>query len=230
MSTKDIRTSAADLHASCDVCGRTLLRGERPHSFLEGTELRSVCELCTQRAAQEGWIREGTVPVYDGRGSRSENRGSLLGRLRRRRGTNEYHGQAPAPAEPREGASLPAHAPSHETLRGEPRHVRAVPTGNDQKVSAAMDAFNYSEHPRTIAGVARSLGLPTVSVQPAAGRSSVVIIVVSWELSWYRYEVDLTEEVDPVQLAAQGAELDELTPQELEPNAACDADGYLALA
>src|SRR5581483_4418529 len=52
MSTKDIRTSAADLHASCDVCGRTLLRGERPHSFLEGTELRSVCELCTQRAAQ----------------------------------------------------------------------------------------------------------------------------------------------------------------------------------
>lgn len=230
MSTKDIRTSAADLHASCDVCGRTLLRGERPHSFLEGTELRSVCELCTQRAAQEGWIREGTVPVYEGRGSRAESRGSLLGRLRRRRGTNEYHGQAAAPAELREGASLPAHAPSQETLRGEPRHVRAVPTGNDQKVSAAMDAFNYSEHPRTIAGVARSLGLPSVSVQAAAGRSSVVTIVVAWELSWYRYEVDLTEEVDSVQIAAQGAELDELTPAELEPNAACDADGYLALA
>jgi hypothetical protein len=69
-----------------------------------------------------------------------------------------------------------------------------------------------------------------VSVRPATGRSSVVIIVVAWELSWYRYEVDLTEEVDPVQLAAQGAELDELTAEELEPNAACDADGYLALA
>jgi hypothetical protein len=57
-----------------------------------------------------------------------------------------------------------------------------------------------------------------------------VNIVVAWELSWYRYEVDLAEEVEPVQIAAQGAELDELSPQELEPNAACDADGYLAVA
>jgi hypothetical protein len=230
VSTKPIRTAAAELDGRCDVCGRTLLRGERPHSFLEGTELRSVCELCTQRAAQEGWIREGTTPVYEGRGSRNENRGSLLGRLRRRRGATDYHQAQPANSDAREGASLPAHAPAPETLRGEPRHVRAVPTGSDQKVSAAIEAFNHSEHPRTIAGVARSLGLPTVSVRPVAGRSAAVNIVVAWELSWYRYEVDLAEEVEPVQIAAQGAELDELSPDELDPNAAGDADGYLALA
>jgi hypothetical protein len=230
VSTKNIRTAAADLHPSCDVCGRTLLRGERSHPYLEGTEHRSVCELCTQRAAQEGWIREGTVPVYEGRGSRSEGRGSLLGRLRRRRDPEE-----PEPAvydEPGLGngraAALPL--PRFEARRSEPRHVRAVPTGIDQKISAAIDAFNGSEHIRTVAGVARSLGLPSISVQPAAGSSTVVNVVVAWELSWYRYEVDLAEETEPVRIGAQGAELDELSPAELEPNAVCAPEGYLALA
>jgi hypothetical protein len=57
----------------------------------------------------------------------------------------------------------------------------------------------------------------------------VVKVVVAWELSWYRYEVDLAEELDAVQLGAQGAELDELDPEELQPNAVCDDEGYLAL-
>lgn len=174
-------------------------------------------------------MREGTVPVYEGR-SRSDNRGSLLGRLRRRRGANSYHG-APAPVgDGPDGSSLPAAAPSAEVLRGEPRHVRAVPTGYEQKVSAALEAFNKSEHTRTIAGVARSLGPPTVSALPVPGRTTVVNVVVAWELSWYRYEVDLAEELDPVQIAAQGTELDELSSQELEPTAVCDAHGHLAMA
>lgn len=167
------------------------------------------------------------MPVYDTRGSRSDSRGSLIGRLRRRRGSND-HGSPPA-ADGRDGGSVPFLAPSHEQFRSEPRHVRAVPTGNEQKVSAAIDAFNRSEHTRTIAGVARSLGLPTVSVQPVVSRSTLVSVVVAWELSWYRYEVDLAEEVGSVQLRGQGAELDELEPGELEANAACDANGYLAL-
>lgn len=211
------------------MCGRTLLRGERAHPYLEGTDLRSVCELCTHRASQEGWVREGTVPVYEARGSKSESRGSLLGRLRRRRAAADYHAPSHSP-EAREGSSLPLPSPGLDTLRSEPRHVRAVPSGNEQKVSAAIEAFNHSEHTRTIAGVARSLGLPTVSVRPLPARPTVVNVVVAWELSWYRYDVDLGEDVDPVQLEAQGAELHELAPEELEPNAACDADGYLALA
>jgi hypothetical protein len=228
VSAKPIRTSA-ELHARCDVCGRTLLRGERAHAYLEGTDQRSVCELCTHRAIQEGWIREGTVPVYEARGSKSEGRGSLLGRLRRRRGAGDYHGPTGG-VEPRDGSSWAALAPSLDMRRSEPRHVRAVPTGNDQKVSAAIDAFNHSEHTRTVAGVARSLGLPTVSVQPLPGRQTVVNVVVAWELSWYRYEVDLAEEVDPVRLGAQGTELHELAPEELDANTACDSDGFLTLA
>ena len=83
---------------------------------------------------------------------------------------------------------------------------------------------------RTVSGVARSLGLPAVSIRPAPGSAAVVNVVVAWELSWYRYEVDLAEEMEPVRIGAQGAELGELAPEELEPNAVCTPDGYLALA
>jgi hypothetical protein len=44
---------------ACDVCGRTLLRGEHGDVFLHAGVRRMVCELCTARAAHEGWIREG---------------------------------------------------------------------------------------------------------------------------------------------------------------------------
>ena len=51
-STRDIRTNQVDI--SCDVCGRTLLRGEQPETFLAGGARRQVCELCTVRAQHEG--------------------------------------------------------------------------------------------------------------------------------------------------------------------------------
>src|SRR5829696_6476315 len=54
--TRDIRTNQLD--TACDVCGRTLLRGEHAEHFLAGGERRRVCDLCTARAQHEGWIRE----------------------------------------------------------------------------------------------------------------------------------------------------------------------------
>ena len=63
MTTKDIRTSHA--HTVCDVCGRTLLRGERAETYINGDARRSVCELCKSRALNEGWVREGTLPGFD---------------------------------------------------------------------------------------------------------------------------------------------------------------------
>ena len=51
----------------CDVCGRTLLSGEHTEIYLaEGTR-RQVCELCTSRAAHNGWIREGAELEVTGR-------------------------------------------------------------------------------------------------------------------------------------------------------------------
>ncbi|HEV2062908.1 MAG TPA: hypothetical protein VGR12_08670, partial [Solirubrobacteraceae bacterium] len=57
MTRKSITTSHAAV--ACDVCGRTLLRGENADVFLAGGSRRMVCDLCTARATHEGWIREG---------------------------------------------------------------------------------------------------------------------------------------------------------------------------
>jgi hypothetical protein len=257
MATKDIRTSVQD--TVCDVCGRTLLRGERAEVYLNGGARRSVCELCKDRALHEGWIREGTVPAYEESDAGSDRRRSLLGRLRGRRdapGTTatpslldeldnrswseatpsrtEQPAPVPAPT-PRErlrerAERLRDREPAQREIIREPRHVRAVPTSIEQKIVAAAEMFNGSEHPRTVAGVARSLGAPDVSVAPADPRSSLVRIVVSWELCWYRYEVELADVQPSVRVAGQGYELDELPAEERRANAAADEHGSLHVA
>jgi hypothetical protein len=50
-----------------------------------------------------------------------------------------------------------------------------------------------------------------------------------WELSWYRFEVDLSDEAGGVRRDAQGDELSELVPEEREANAAADERGRLHL-
>jgi len=111
----------------------------------------------------------------------------------------------------------------------EPRHVRAVPTSIEHKISSAVSLFNDSEHPRTVAGIARSLGLPDVSVHPSDVNGSIVHVVVSWELCWYRYEVDLRDEVPTVRGGDRGYELSELSEIERQNNAVADERGRLHL-
>ena len=94
---------------------------------------------------------------------------------------------------------------------------------------AAVEAFNSSEHPRTISGIARSLGEPDVAVRAAADSPGNVQILVAWELCWYRYDADLRDDLGNVRLEAQGSELSELAPGELEPNAVADEAGTLRL-
>lgn len=322
MPRKSITTSHGVL--ACDVCGRTLLRGEKADAFIAGGARRMVCELCTGRAANEGWIREGADDVgvrrADGGGRRS-----FLSRLRRPgdgaelvRGramppmserTERAHrengeavwapepdwgpddnvhdarakdqvpeapgwedpaaeapGGAPAPGSPpaddvpayeeplidaddeaalEPGLAPPPAAPEERLRerrrrrrRGEPapepprerRHVHAVPTNASLKLARALEVFNASGHPRTVAGIARSLGEPIVAAHPSATEGSIVVIVVAWELCWYRYEVDLADEAAGVRVVAQGAELAELEPREREANAEADDRGSLALA
>jgi hypothetical protein len=55
----------------------------------------------------------------------------------------------------------------------------------------------------------------------------LVRIVASWELCWYRYEVDLSDGIGSVRLDGQGYELDELTEPERVPNATADDVGQL---
>jgi hypothetical protein len=246
VTRKAITTSHAVV--SCDVCGRTLLRGEHADVFLHGGQRRMVCELCTPRAAHEGWIREGMddARVRD-RGERRSR--SLLGRLRTRLAEAPAPEEAPPapdvayeyespPVEPvyEEPAPEPAYVPEPEAPRAisdepaPPRSVHAVPTNADLKVARAVELFNGSEHPRTVSGVARSLGAPVVAVRPSQTEGSVVMIVVAWELSWYRYEVDLGNEAAGVRVTEQGSELAELDPDDQTANAAADESGRLHLA
>jgi hypothetical protein len=238
-STRDIRPSTAIL--VCDVCGRTLLRGEHAEVYIDGGVRRSVCELCKPRALHEGWLREGTVPTYDENDATSARRGSLLSRLRRRRerppeppvptyAEPELPDEPPAPPPPPVPARRPAPRRRERATTREPRHVRAVPMGAEQKIASAITVFNNSEHRRTVAGVARSLGAPDISIHPNLDQSSLVDIVASWELCWYRYQVDLSDEVPVLRLAAQGYELGELTPRERQSNASYNEHGALGPA
>jgi hypothetical protein len=230
MTTKSI--SRSEPYASCDVCGRTLLRGEHAEVFLSGATRHAVCDLCSSRALHEGWIREGAVPTYSAGDGGGERRRSLFGRLRGRREPPAVSAkreiELSEPTSPRPPAARAEPQGAERPLR-EPRHVRAVPTSDEQRIVAAVEMFNSTEHRRTISGVARSLGPPGVSVRPSGSRPSIVDIVVSWELCWYRYEVDLSDELPSVEVAGQGYELDELQPEERTANAVADDRGNLSL-
>ena len=241
MATRDIRTFHEAV--ACDVCGRTLLRGERAETWLAGGSRREVCELCSARARHEGWVREEARLEVPQRAP-VERRGSLFGRLSRRRPRPSRDVETPvepedevleddltdaieqAPAAPAPRRTPPPPPPAQAVPDGEPRSVHAVPSSAEQRVREALETFNGTENVRTVAGVARSLGEPTVAAAALEGTARVSI-VVSWELCWYRYEVDLSEFAGAVEQTGQGYELDELAEPDRRPTAVADEHGYL---
>ena len=240
MSTRAIRTSTPQ--TACDVCGRTLLRGEHAEVYVSGGSRRSVCELCTSRALHGGWVREGTLPEYDESSARVDRRRSLFGRLRTRRDAG-----APRPRRGRGGDRAAGPGLSARWPDPPPRAPRAaarrsaapgapppsIPptrpeTASPRRASRATSApcrpasSTRSPPPSTLSTApstpARSPGSRARSASPTPRCSrrtrcaSVVNVVVSWELCWYRYEVDLSDEVPSVRAAGQGYELAELSP------------------
>ena len=214
----------------CDVCGRTMLKGERAEPYLApGGQRMLVCELCTDRASAEGWIRESAHGELPTALRRHEPRRSILSRLRRRADPAAPRGDGLVAAEA-DGKRPEEFATDRQFTRPkDPRHVRAIPTNAQAKVERAVDVFNGSEHTRTVAGISRSLGEPWVNVTPSGEVPSEVAIVVAWELSWYHYRVDLGAEHDPVTLVAKGHELEELDAWAREWNAAAVHDGRVVL-
>jgi len=235
---------------ACDVCGRTILKGERTEAFLApGGQRHTVCDLCFGRAEHAGWIREATAGDVPTRFPRPEPRRPLLGRLFRGRGRRpptsidgddrEPAAEEGPPAEEaafaaeadpeawREPAPAPEAPPAPRPVPKEPRHVRAVPTTGDVKVERALELLNASDHQRTIAGLARTLGQPWVAAAPDTAAPSMVNVVVAWELSWYWYRVDLGDEADPISLLEKGEELSQIDEGLRAWNAGLDADGRL---
>jgi hypothetical protein len=224
---------------SCDVCGRTILKGERAEWYLApGGHRHQVCDLCAVRAQHHGWIRESGAGDLPARVPRNEPRRGVLGRLRRGRpaprraeeearlAEQEAMFGAGNGAEPEEyQADEPTPAPRPRSRPQNPRHVRAVPTTAEVKVERALDLFNGSGHQRTVAGLARTLGQPWVSAIPDPAQASAVSVLVAWELSWYRYRVDLGDEADPVMMLDKGEELDQIDESLRAWNAALDTEG-----
>jgi hypothetical protein len=247
MTTRTIVTSQPDV--ACDVCERRLLRGEHADIFLAAGRRRTVCELCAPRAAHEGWMRELGSHAVSLPPMRARRGRSFLERLRQAaRPADALEPELTAePAAAGESAgedtpydfldgagragaepvpALPRTSAASGEESGAPEH-RSAPRSY---VERALDVFNASEYPRRIAGVARSLGEPVVNVRSAEHLASVVVIVVAWELSWYRYEVDLSEELAEARVLGQGTELSELAREERAGNAAAAESGALSLA
>jgi hypothetical protein len=224
---------------SCDVCGRTILKGERAEWYLApGGHRRQVCDLCAVRAQHHGWIRESVAGDMPARVPRNEPRRGVLGRLRKRRPAEDQARLAEQEAmygndgAPSNGVRLkpdpedePPPPPQPRSRPQSPRHVRAVPTTAEVKVERALELFNGSGHQRTVAGLARTLGQPWVSALPDPNQSSAVSVLVAWELSWYRYRVDLGDEADPVMMLDKGEEIDQIDESLRAWNAALDDDG-----
>jgi hypothetical protein len=236
-------------------------------SFVADTDTHAVCDLCTARARQAGWIpaAEITDERQEASGRQRRNRAlfDLLRRLRSspaalasaaRRDAGTDNGSAPL-AHARQvggnlssergvgtGGALAAPAPAagvaaDAAARGSASHVPG----------SAIEIFNHTEQPRRIAGIARSLGAPRMTVRRAGPATpaktsfadlraldadeACVAIIAAWELCWYRWEVTLGRDgTSSLELVDRGTRLDELPAEDLAGNAAVDERGSLSLA
>jgi hypothetical protein len=87
----------------------------------------------------------------------------------------------------------------------------------------AVDRFNSSQYRRTVGGIAKSLGLPSVSIVPLSGVTADVVVTIAWEISWYQYRI--TADSSPVRLAERGHDPAELEGSFTEWNAHMEEDG-----
>lgn len=102
-------------------------------------------------------------------------------------------------------------------------------TNAELQVSRALEVFNSGEEVQTVAAIARSLGTPTVTATPAS-KSCIVTITVAWELSWYCYEVDLSDESAGARLIDRGYDQSELDGRDQRDNVRTDDRGRLHLS
>jgi hypothetical protein len=117
-------------------------------------------------------------------------------------------------------------APGANVGRRPPPEPAESPAG---RLERAALRFNDSEAARTVAGLMRTLGRPSVSIGSAAGSPSEVRFTFAWDLCWYQWGVDLGDELRPVFQIDRGTEIDQLDGSARQWNAAAAEGGHVAL-
>jgi hypothetical protein len=236
------------LQEACAVCGRTFLVGEQVRPFVSVEGRQEVCELCAGQAAELGWLPADQEGAEDALRARAERRPGFLARLFRRPedGRAEDVEEMPPPAP----AATPVANHELETERydveagwseDEPPAPLPDPAGRGMRprrlqpdlspttrFERATARFNSSEAGRTVAGLTRTLGAPSVSVGDLAGAADEVRVTCAWELTWYQWGVDLGDELRPVYELAKGYEVDEIDAPARQWNASAH-DGRVVM-
>lgn len=218
---------------ACAVCGRRLLPGERPIVFVtrEDAEV-TVCELCKPRAEAAGWLRPDEAEALHASGAERERRrprgqmlSGLLARFPSPPAEREEAEEAPAPS-PRRGqpAEPPAEAPPRVAAPPEPPATKPATT-----LPEALEAFNVSDHRRTVAGLTRTLGPPRATAVAVRSKSGFpgVRLTVAWEITWYQWEVTPGERGPEVRESGKGDTIEQLRSTDRRWNLRPDPDGTL---
>jgi hypothetical protein len=185
---------------TCAICERTLLVGEQAVRYSpDGANFLDVCPLCQDEAIDHGWLKEGspTTPVVND--SRRKRLGPLASFLQPRK-------------------------PAAEPVFDEPILRRL--SESERAMVEAAELFNGSAFRRTVAGIAKSLGEPQVSIVPLSGVNTEVVVTVAWDISWYQYRV-APESGQPVRLAERGHDPRELEAMFTGWNARLTPDGRI---
>src|SRR5262249_33896787 len=159
-------------------------------------EYVDVCPLCQEVALDSGWTKEGsplTPSVPDAPRRRKHRFGGLFDMRR----------------------------VETEPVVSEPILRRL----DDEELAMveAAELFNASSAPRTVSGIARSLGEPKASIVPLSGVNTEVAVTIAWDISWYQYRV--TPGLgQPVRLEERGHDPSELDPSFVRWNAALAED------
>jgi hypothetical protein len=193
------RTGAARV---CAVCERSLLMGERVARFSPdgGREFVDVCPLCTEIAADHGWVKEGSPTSPTLPAARRRRRSGLARWFETRR------------------------VPEAEPVVSEPILRRL--SEPELAVVEAADIFNASDYRRTVSGIAKSLGDPKASIVQLPGVNAEMIVTVAWDISWYQYRVS-PDAGQQVRLTERGQDVGDLEGAYTAWNAHLDDNGRL---
>ena len=201
-SGPSMRVTKANVTRTCAVCERTLLMGEHTLRFSpDGHEFVDVCPLCSDVALDHGWVREGHAVSP-----------ALQQHSRRRRQKTLWR------------ALLGAREDETEPVVSEPILRRL--SDDELALVEAADLFNQSTFRRTVAGVAKSLGDPKVSIVALPGVNAETVLTFAWDITWYQYRVT-PDAAQPVRITDRGHDIAEVESTYARWNARFDETGRL---